>query len=109
MSSGTYSGNLQIIRSTGVYGTEIREAIASVIEQADALVLQKVNATKTEINTQTANTVSAINNSINSVQTNCNTQINNISNRVDSRNIYMSTTKITGTDSDYLLTITNPS
>ena len=84
----SYSENLTFVRSTGVYGTEMREAIATLIEQAGSLVDSKVSST---INTITA-------------------EVQDISDRVDSRNLYMTTTKIgqTSQEEDYLLTITNP-
>ena len=49
MSSGTLNGNIEIIRSTGVYGTDIREAIASAIEQADTSADSKISRIQSEV------------------------------------------------------------
>jgi hypothetical protein len=75
MSSGTLPGNIQIIRSTGVYGTEMREAIASAIEQ---------------------------------VEVSADGRISSIRQDVQSRDLRMTVSKISGTSDDYLLTIENP-
>jgi phage-related protein len=119
MASGTYSGNLQIIRSTGVYGGDVREAIASVIEQAGSIVANDevaaavaavtsmANSTVSSINRTVSNTVSSINSAINSAQNSINSAVNGIDARVNSRNVYMTTTVISG--DEYLLTIKNAS
>lgn len=49
MASGTLEQNIQIIRSTGVYGTDIREAIASAIELADVSADGKINHIQGEV------------------------------------------------------------
>lgn len=49
MASGTLEQNIQIIRSTGVYGTDIREAIASAIELADVSADGKINHIQDEV------------------------------------------------------------
>ena len=75
MSTGTLSGNIRIIRETGVYGTEMREAIASGIEQSFGDVYSEIQRIDSDIR---------------------------------NRDLFMSTSEISGTVDDYMLTITNP-
>ena len=43
------SENISIIRSEGIYGTDIREAIAQAIEQSDSYVDEKIKIAKQTI------------------------------------------------------------
>ena len=49
MASGTLPGNINIIRSTGVYGTEMREAIASAIEQVEVVADGKISSIRNDV------------------------------------------------------------
>lgn len=75
MATRTLPENIDIIRNTGVYGPEMREAIAEAIEQADTYSDEKINTIRQEVN---------------------------------NKDLRMETTKISGTESDYLLTIVHP-
>lgn len=44
--------NIATIRSTGVYGTDIRRAIADAIEQSDAAITDRVDAIQHDIDTR---------------------------------------------------------
>ncbi|MBR4767583.1 MAG: hypothetical protein IK088_01265 [Lachnospiraceae bacterium] len=76
MADHTLPENLTIIRSTGVYGPDIRTAIADAIVQADTYADERIQT---------------------------------IHDEVQNDDVRMNTTKIAGTEDDYLLEIVNPS
>ena len=70
----TLEQNIAAIRSTAIYGTDMREAIASAIEQSDTKIANRITSIQQTIETDSA---------------------------------YMEAKKITGTENDYMLEITN--
>lgn len=44
--------NIATIRSVGVYGTDVRRAIADAIEQSDAVITDRVDAIQHDIDTR---------------------------------------------------------
>ena len=74
MPNSALDDKLTIIRE-GVYGTDVREAIADAIELADTSADERIGA---------------------------------IHDEVQNDDVRMSTTLISGTEEDYLLTIVNP-
>lgn len=44
--------NINTIRSTGVYGTDIRRAIADAIEQSDAAMANRIAAIQHDVDTR---------------------------------------------------------
>lgn len=48
----TFEQNIRTIRSEGIYGTDIREAIAAAIEQSDDQIEDRIESIRHEIVTE---------------------------------------------------------
>lgn len=126
----TFEENIQFIRTTGVYGPDIRQAIAEALTQAgdhiqtvvsgartnitgdivaaEAAITSAVNTAVSTMDTKVSTAKSDINQAVSQVEGDIQDEVDRIETKVDERNLYMQVSKITGTEDEYLLTILNP-
>lgn len=87
----------------------VQSSMASLVSAATTSMNNSIVAAKSSMNAMAQNAKTYIDTAVGQTLSTVNGEINRIETKVDQRNIYMSTTKLTGADDEWLLTITNPS